>query len=116
MSDQGARDQSSIGAGSAVTHHDVQAMMRYDANKKSVGVAYMLWLFVGAVGGHRFYLQRTGTAFIMLIIFVVSAPLSFIGVGFVGLAILGIWELVDAFLIPGLTRDYNNRLIARLSV
>jgi TM2 domain-containing membrane protein YozV len=91
-------------------------MMRYDANEKSVGVAYVLWFFFGVIGPHRFYLKRTGTAFVMLIIFVVSAPLSFIGIGFIGLAIVGIWELVDAFLIPGLTRAYNNRLIARLNV
>jgi TM2 domain-containing membrane protein YozV len=116
MSDPIARGQSSMADGSAATHRDVQTMMRYDANKKSVGVAYVLWFFFGTLGGHRFYRKRTGTAIVMLIVFVVSVPLSFIGVGFVGLTIVGIWTLVDAFLIPGLTRDYNNRLISSLNV
>jgi TM2 domain-containing membrane protein YozV len=30
--------------------------------QKSVGVAYALWFFLGAVGGHQFYLGRTGRA------------------------------------------------------
>ena len=46
----------------------------------------------------------------------VSAPLSLTGLGFIGLTIVGICELVDAFRIPGIACDYNNRLIARLPV
>ena len=29
---------------------------------RSVGVAYLLWLFLGFLSGHRFYLRRPGTA------------------------------------------------------
>lgn len=97
-------------------HRDAQAMMRYDANKKSVGVAYVLWFFFGGLGGHRFYLKQTGTAIAMLIIFLVSIPLSLILIGYIGFTIVGIWAIVDAFLIPGMTRDYNNRLISSLGM
>ena len=31
---------------------DAVAMMRYDANKKSVIVTYLLWFFLGWFGGH----------------------------------------------------------------
>lgn len=93
---------------------DARAMMRYDANKKSVGVAYILWFFVGSLGGHRFYLKRTGSAAAMLIIFIFSFLLSFVGVGLFGFAVIGIWALVDAFLIPGMARAYNNQLINQL--
>src|ERR1700733_6315829 len=95
---------------------DTQAMMRYDANKKSVGVAYALWFFFGSFGAHRFYLKQTGTAIAMLIIPLVSIPLVFVAIGFIGLGVVWIWVIVDAFLIPGLTRGYNNRLINNLAM
>jgi TM2 domain-containing membrane protein YozV len=94
---------------------DAKAMMRYDANKKTDLVAYLLWFFLGYLGVHRFYLGRTGSGILLLLIFVISIPLCIIAVGFVGLAIVGIWWLVDALLIPGMTRDYNNRLINGLT-
>ena len=90
MSAQIALGQASIADGSAATHHDRQAMMRYDAKKKSVGVAYALWFFFGTLGRHGFSLKQNGTAIVMLIIAVVSVPLSFISVGFVGLTLVGI--------------------------
>jgi TM2 domain-containing membrane protein YozV len=91
-------------------------MMRYDANKKSAVVAYVLWFLFGSVGGHRFYLKRIGTAVTMLLIFVVSIPLAFVGIGFVGLGVVWFWVILDAFLIPGIARDYNNKLISELNV
>ena len=60
--------------------------LKYEATKKSVGIAYLHWFFFGLLGGHRFYMKKTGSAVTMLIITVVSIPLTFIFVGFVGLA------------------------------
>ena len=97
-------------------HRDAQAMMRYDANKKSVMVAYVLWFFFGWLGAHRFYLRRIASAVVMLVLCIVSVPLTIVAIGYVGFAVLGVWALVDAFLIPGLTRDYNNRLITSLGM
>ena len=94
---------------------DAKAMMRYDANKKSDLVAYLLWFFLGYLGVHRFYLGRTGSGIAMLLISVVSVPLCLIAIGFAGLLVIGIWWLIDALLIPGMTRDYNNRLINGLT-
>lgn len=96
--------------------NELRAMMRYDANKKSLGVAYVLWFFFGSLGGHRFYLKRTASAVTMLLIFLISIPLSFVSIGVVGFVIVGVWALVDAFLIPGMARDYNNRLISSLNM
>jgi TM2 domain-containing membrane protein YozV len=93
---------------------DAVAMMRYDAAKTSTGVAYLLWFFVGWLGIHRFYLGRTGTGVAMLIIFLVSTVLSLVVVGLFGFLVLGIWWLVDAFLIPGLARAQNERLIDQI--
>jgi TM2 domain-containing membrane protein YozV len=95
---------------------DVNAllMMRYDANKKSVLVAYFFWLLFGFFGGHRFYFGRWITALGILLLTLVSI-LSFVAVlFFVVIWIPALWLVIDAFLIPRWTRRYNNDLINRL--
>lgn len=94
--------------------NDALLMMRYDANKKSALVAYLLWFFVGSLGGHRFYLGRTGSAIALLSITVLSVLLTVILIGFFGFFVVGLWVLIDAFLIPGMITDSNNKLIASL--
>jgi TM2 domain-containing membrane protein YozV len=83
---------------------DARALMLYEANKKTALVAYILWLFLGLIGGHNFYLGRTGIAVTQLII----------GLTVVGLVITIVWMLVDAFLIPGWIRERNNALATQL--
>lgn len=58
---------------------------------RSMGLAYLLWFFVGIFGAHRFYCGRVFSGLLWL----------FTG----GLA--GIGWLVDAFLIPGMVRQAN---------
>lgn len=89
-------------------------MMQYDANKKSAGVAFILWLFLGMLGGHRFYLGMVGTGVLMLAFFVLSFLLSFVLIGYLGFMLLGLWAITDAFRIPGWVRKLNTRLIASL--
>ncbi len=101
-------DRNTLGGGA-------QAMMRYDANKRSALIAYLLWFCLGYLGAHRFYLKRTGSGAAMLVIWVFSFLLSFVLIGYAGFLVIGIWWLVDAFLIPGMTADYNNRLITTLA-
>ena len=59
-----------------------------DDRKKSVAATWLLWVFLSVFGAHRFYLGRIGTGIAMLLT----------------LGGLGIWALVDAFLIPGMLR------------
>lgn len=101
-------------AGSPSLKSDTQALMAYDANKRSVLVAYLLWLFLGWAGAHRFYLRRTGSAAALLALFVGGVALAIVGVGFVLLLVNTVWWFVDAFLIPGIARDFNNRLAGKL--
>jgi hypothetical protein len=68
----------------------------------SLVVAYLLWIFLGIVSAHRFYLGRAGTAVIQILTF-------FIGIGF-------IWLLVDGFLIPGLARQKRERMRQQMIV
>ncbi|ANT59344.1 hypothetical protein AYJ57_02580 [Salipiger sp. CCB-MM3] len=87
---------------SLTTEDKILIEQRVANDSKSTGVTYALWLFLGLLGIHRFYLGRTGSAVGMLLLNIVGAFTWMIGVGFVLYFILGIWWLVDAFLIPGM--------------
>lgn len=67
-----------------------------DSRKKSVAATWLLWLFLGEFGAHRFYLGRVGTGIAMLLT----------------LGGIFIWALVDAFLIPGMLRA-NKRQVEK---
>jgi len=93
---------------------DTELMMRYDAEKKSALLAYVLWFFLGWAAVHRFYLGRTTSALVMVILHGLSWLLVLVLIGYVGLGIFWLWWAIDALLLPGMTREYNNRLIDRL--
>jgi len=96
---------------SAATANPARQHMIYDANRKSTGVAYLLWFFLGGFGAHRFYLGQTGTAVTQLLLLLLGwIPM------FVGWIALGIWLFVDLFLIPGIAREQNLRLADRLTL
>ena len=84
--------------------NDARALMLFEANKKTVLVAYLLWFFLGAFGAHNFYLKRTGVAVAQIILTLTI----------VGMLITVVWVLVDAFLIPGWVRNQNNLLAVQL--
>jgi TM2 domain-containing membrane protein YozV len=90
-------------------------MMMFEANKKSMAASYILWFFVGAFGGHRFYNGRTGTAAAQLVMCLVGfmTVLAF-GAGLLLLVPLGLWLLADAFLIPGWVTTHNAQLARQL--
>jgi len=54
-----------------------------ERRKKSKGTMYLLWLFFGGLGGHRYYLGDVGYA--------IGMTLTLGGLGF--------WTLIDVFLI-----------------
>jgi TM2 domain-containing membrane protein YozV len=87
-----------------------RAHMMYDANKKSVGASYLLWFFLGYLGAHRFYLGRTGSGLVQLLL-ALFGWLPFL----TGWALLLVWWVVDAFLIPGIATKENMRIADRYS-
>ena len=95
---------------------DVNKMMQYDANKKSVGIAYLLWFFFGMLGVHRFYLSQTGTGLAILLLTLGSGLLMFVGIGLITIWIPIIWVFIDIFLIPGMARQFNTALASRLGM
>ena len=94
---------------------DAQAMMMFEANKKSMAVAYLLWFFLGGFGGHRFYCGKTGSAVAQLLMTIFGILLLFVFLlGLLLLIPVWIWILVDAFLIPGWIRSQNSLLAMQL--
>ena len=62
---------------------------------KSKVAAAVLCFFLGQFGIHRFYLGQIGTGAVMLVLAIIGwATVGFI-VGFLPLAIVWIWELID---------------------
>ena len=95
--------------------NDTAALMQYDANKKSNIVAYLLLIFLGGLGLHRFYAGATVSGLLMLGLFIVSWLLAFVAVGFVGFIILGIWWFIDLFLLHGIIAKSNSKLAESLT-
>jgi TM2 domain-containing membrane protein YozV len=61
------------------------------ANQKSVGTAYVLWFFLGALGVHQFYLGKTVRGVTYLF------TLGWLGIGL----------LIDLFTLPSQVRKAN---------
>lgn len=81
---------------------------------RSALVAYLLWFFFGMFGAHRFYLGRWVSGLIMLVLFGIGSALAFVLVGYIPLALVGLWWLIDALLIPGMIAADNALLRFRL--
>lgn len=69
-------------------------------DRKSTGVAYALWFFLGIISAHRFYLGRPISAILQILSY-------FIVIGF-------IWWVVDVFLIPDMVRRHTAKLRSQM--
>lgn len=58
----------------------------------------LLWFFAGGLGAHRLYLGHITTGIIQLALTAVGIVTSCIGIGFVLLAAVGVWVIVDLIL------------------
>ena len=89
------------------------AVVTGDISPKSrLAVTLLAW-FLGTFGAHRFYLGKTGTAIVMLILGIIGyATLWLYGIGFIFLAAVGIWAFIDfIFAVSGNMRDTEGKLI-----
>lgn len=95
---------------------DTRALMEYDARKRSLVIAYLLWFFLGYGGVHRFYLGRWFSGLLMLALLGLAVVMSFIpvlGWFFWGPTIL--WWAVDAVFTVLMVNGQNARLIRELA-
>jgi TM2 domain-containing membrane protein YozV len=94
--------------------------------EKSLGLAYLM-LIGGHLGVHRFYLKRTSSAIVQLILFLISAicylafyitfGMELETAGVISLILcaaaaiaLFIWIVIDLFLLPGMVKTWNEQL------
>ena len=90
------------------TQEQMLVEQRVTNDAKSAGVAYLLLIFFGGLGAHRFYLGQTGTAIAMLVLTIAGWLTIAIVVGIPLLIAVGIWIFVDLFLIPGMVQQQKN--------
>lgn len=76
-----------------------QQMNARPLEQKSKIAAVLLALFLGGLGVHNFYLGYTNRGIIQLVIYLVSIPLMFIGIGFFTIFIPGTWAFVEMILL-----------------
>lgn len=94
---------------------DPSKQRRWEANRKSVARAYLLWLLLGPFGGHRFYLGYIASAIFMIML--TSLALVVTLVSFAGVILFAppaLWLLVDGFIIPAIVRHQNDELIEQI--
>ena len=107
----------------------IRQLMVFLAGKKSLEVTYLLWLFFGFLGAHRFYLGRMAAGFLMLLLLVLGASgivvwyyperltdtvvEVWVASGIAALVMGVLWLLLDLFLIPDWVRTHNRKLMDR---
>lgn len=71
-----------------------------DKKKKNEVVMYVLWLFLGGIGGHRYYMGDIGYA--------IGMTLTLGG--------FGLWTLIDLFIIGKRLKQQNEELESEILV
>lgn len=80
-----------------------------DKRKKSVGVAYFLWLILGTFGAHKFYTGQKTSGIVYLVLGILGWTTVWFIIGFIFFAILGILLLIDLFTLPKQVRQANEK-------
>ena len=71
----------------------------------STAITYLVWFFLGNIGGHRFLTGRVGTGLMMLGLHILGWLTWWLfGLGVLIWSAVGVWWLIDALLIPGWLR------------
>ena len=82
----------------------------YQSRSKNAVLAYLMWLFLGTLGLHNFYLGRTGPAIAQLILGLVGWITIWLLIGLIFLIPLWIWLLVELFFIHKWVQERNLHL------
>jgi len=87
-------------------------LAKEDISPKSRLATTLLAFFLGSLGAHRFYIGKTGTAVTMLVLTVVGIITTFVVIGFVFLAVTGIWAFIDFIIaVAGSMKDNEGKAI-----
>lgn len=113
---------------------------KLEVSKKSTGLAFVLWFFLGGFGAHRFYAGFKKSAIVIALLNIFALGCLFFAIGDAGQAAVEIvqqqqvhesssfpyvagliliplyfWILVDAFKLSGWIKTYNLNLIEKFS-
>jgi TM2 domain-containing membrane protein YozV len=81
--------------------------------KSRLATTLLAW-FLGYFGAHRFYIGKTGTAIVMLVLGIVGIPLCFVFVGIPIVIGVAVWALIDfIFAVAGKMTDSQGLLIEK---
>ncbi|CUU70542.1 NINE protein [Campylobacter hyointestinalis] len=75
---------------------------------RNIYIAYALWFFLGGFGAHRIYCGKFLSGILQLLLFWVGSFTAIFLVGYLFLAIWGIWWLVDIFLTSKMVYEVND--------
>ena len=89
--------------------NEIAAAALYQSESKSSGIAYLLWLFLGGVGGHHFYIGYPITGLFYLALFVLGWLTVWFGIGLLFFFILTLGLIWDLFRIPSYVRNVNKK-------
>ncbi len=81
----------------------------FENQKKSMVVAYLLWFFLGGLGGHRFYVGKPVSALMMTGLWVLGFITVWIFIGYFFFFIVYVWVFIDAFLLHGIINKINQK-------
>lgn len=100
---------------------DLQLLhMEYEKQKKSTGLAYFLWLFLGGFGVHQAYLGRTdwaGFHFVAMLFFIAmwfTLDQTIIAIGGFGIILSGLKLLYDLFFLGDQVKKTNAKIEAKI--
>lgn len=78
-----------------LSNHELSMVnSEFEKSKKSKGLAYLIWFFLGGLGGHRYYARDFGMA--------VAMTFTLGGLGF--------WTLIDVFFIGSRIAKKNEEM------
>jgi len=81
--------------------------------KSRIATTLLAW-FLGIFGAHRFYVGKTGTAIVMLVLGIAGFATLWLFVGTIFLIAVGIWAFVDfIFAVAGHMKDKEGKLIQK---
>ncbi len=86
-----------------------------EISSRSRLAAVLLALFLGIFGVHRFYIGKTRTAIVMLILSIFYlVTVRFWGIVVISLGVVGLWAFIDfIFDVSGIMNDRQGRLIKK---
>lgn len=81
-------------------------------SQKSRLALTLIAFFLGWLGIHRFYTGKIGTGIIMLVLYIIGMATVWIIFGFIPLAVLSIWWLIDLIMsISGIFSDSGGNIV-----